>query len=121
MDYPKIDYSDLENIEPVPGGDLDREKIVGHYPSYLPRYPHLLVLKNFNGECRAESFTDDGRRYEDQPPVIRNKPKKITLQECWVIYSRSGRMRGLAGEAEVDRYRCASYIVRHIPAETIEV
>src|SRR5690606_18405477 len=90
MDYPKIDWSDLENIEPVPGRGLEGWKIVGHYRRNSDSHSHLVIVEDANGLCDAVTLTDDGREWTNDPPIIRNKPKRVTLEEVWVIYKADG-------------------------------
>jgi len=120
--YPKIDYSDLENIEPVPGRGLEGWKIVGHYRRDSVNYPHLVIAEAPNGLCDAVTLTDDGREWSNDPPLIRNKRKRVTLQECWVIYAPDGRYGTTVFSEEKAGWNAdKGYIVRHIPAEEREV
>jgi len=122
MDYPKIDWSDLENIEPVPGGDWDGWKVIGRYRSNSDNCPNLLVFENSDGRFAAATFTDDGRIWINSPPAIRNKPKRVTLEEVWVIYKADGAWYSSTSSADTaSEYRKHGYIVRHIPAEEREV
>ena len=122
MDYPKIDWSDLENVEPVPGGEWDGRKIIAHYQRDSDDFPHLVVVQDADGACEAETITNEGRIWYDSPPVIRNKPKRVTLQECWVVYDSDGQYRITVFSEEAAEWNAGKgRIVKHIPAETIEV
>jgi len=122
MSNPKIDWSDLENIEPVPGGDWDGWKIIGSYRSNSDNCPNLLVFENSDGRCAAATFTDDGRIWINSPPAIRNKPKRVTLQECWLVYESDGRyFMAVSSEEAAALNAKKGRIVRHIPAEVREV
>ena len=123
MSNPKIDWSDLEQVEPVPGGEWGGRKVIAHYQTGNDEYPHLVVVQAADGACEAETITNDGRIWTDSPPVIRNKPNRVTLQECWVLYSPAdGRYcRTVFSEKAAEFNADKGFIVRHIPAEEREV
>lgn len=122
MTYPKIDWSDLEQVEPVPGRRLEGWKIVGHYRRDSVNYPHLVIAEDANGLCEAVNLTDDGREWYHDPPLIRNKPTRVKLQEVWVVYTPEGvRVTSTGYSDTAADYAKRGYIVRHIPAETVEV
>lgn len=120
--YPKIDYSDLENIETVPGRRLEGWKIVGHYRRDRSIYSHLVIAQDANGFCEAVGLTDDGREWSNDPPLIRNKPKRVTLQECWLVYAPDGQYGTTVFSEEKAEWNAdKGCIIRHIPAENVEV
>lgn len=122
MSNPKIDWSDLENIEPVPGGEWDGRKIIAHYQSGSDAFPHLVVVQDADGACEAETLTDDGREWTNDPPLIRNKPKRVTLEELWLVYESNGRyFMAVSSEEAAALNAKKGRIVRHIPAEEREV
>src|SRR5690606_25960380 len=97
-------------------------KVIGRYRSNSDNCPNLLVFENSDGRCAAATFTDDGRIWINSPPAIRNKPKKITLQECWVIYDSDGQYCITVCSEEAAEWNAGKgFIVRHIPAEVREV
>lgn len=120
--YPKIDYSDLENIEPVPGRRLEGWKIVGHYRRDSADYSHLVIAEDANGLCEAVNLTDDGREWSNDLPLIRNKPKRVRLEECWVVYTPDGQYRITVFSEEAAEWAAGNCgIIRHIPAEEREI
>lgn len=118
----KIDWSNVENLEFTPDSGLEDHTIVAVYKSDSASYPRLVVIKDKQGRCRGRTFTEDGSMYWGCDPLIRNKPKRVKLEEFWVIYTPEGVRLTFTrrSDAAAD---CAKrgYIVRHIPAEEREV
>lgn len=115
-----VDWSDVGNLEFCTGsGWEDRgNTIVG---AFLREDGILVVVRRPSGLHVHFVVNDDGRIHDGRK-IIRNKPKKITLQECWVIYESDGQhYRTVFSEETAEWLAGNGYIVRHIPVEEREI
>lgn len=115
----KIDWSDVGNLEFCKDSGWEGSgKIVGAFPS---EDGILVVVRRPAGLHVHFVVNAEGRIY-DGTRVVRNKPKRVTLEEVWVVYTPEGvRVTSTGYSDTAADYAKRGYIIRHIPAEEREI
>lgn len=116
----EIDWSDVGNLEFCKGSGWEGpgNTIVG---AFQRDDGMLVVVRQPSGLHVHFVVNAEGRIY-DGTRVIRNTPKRVTLEECWLVYTPDGQYRITVFSEEAAGWAAGNCdIVRHIPAETIEV
>lgn len=114
-----VDWNDIGNLEFCKGsGWEDSGKIVG---AFLREDGMLVVVRRPSG-VHVHFVTDLEGRIYDGTRAVRNKPRQVKLQECWVVYTPEGvRVTSTGYSDTAADYAKRGYIVRHIPAEEREI
>lgn len=115
-----VDWNDIGNLEFCTGSGWENSgnTIVGAFQ----RDDGMLVVVRQPSGVHVHFVTTADGRIHDGTRVIRNKPKRVTLQEVWVVYTPEGvRATSTCYSDTAADYAKRGYIVRHIPAEEREV
>lgn len=112
----KPNWEEVANLEFDPNHEYAGDEIV-----FVGDGVHglkIVVAKDKAGQHYPLHCTDSG--WCDGEPTIRNKPKRVKLQECWVVYTPDGQYRITVFSEEAAEWAAGNCgIVRHIPAETV--
>lgn len=116
----KIDWSNVSQLEFCKGSGWEGpgNTIVGAFQ----RDDGMLVVVRLPSGLHVHFVTTDEGRIYDGTRVIRNKPKRVTLMECWLVYESDGQHYSTVFSEETAEWNAGKgFIIRHIPAEEREV